>query len=212
MITQSGHLELSDGAPLGCVPDVYYLAFIGTDGSGFDYRDNTVTRDDLPCGPDVFSEYEAQSESAAYIGNAGHYEYAVQYPVFQDGEFIDDICIGLSISARINMLLGPVVEHLDQCPTEEITVDHLKKAVSDGKQSQVILVTSRSGGSDMLDMANKLHEIALGPHIALLCKSDWIVSEKQADYPQRPEEIGLRDILMSYRQLHENPAFPWDSR
>ncbi|MCH3942485.1 MAG: ATP-binding protein [Atopobiaceae bacterium] len=84
--------------------DVYYLAYLGTDGTGFDSEGNSVTLGSLPCGPDAFTDTSYEQESTAYIGNTGRYEYMVQYPITSGGELMGDFYIGVSVTAQFNYL------------------------------------------------------------------------------------------------------------
>jgi signal transduction histidine kinase/CheY-like chemotaxis protein len=84
--------------------EVYYLAFISADGTGFDYRNEDITRMDLPFDSTQVGDYQAPYESAAYIGNTGRYEYCRQVPVMDNGRLVGDYYIGLSVNAQFNYL------------------------------------------------------------------------------------------------------------
>lgn len=84
--------------------EIYYLAFIGTDGKGFDYRGESITRADLPFEDDENLDLDSTFDSDAYIGNTGRYEYCRQYPAMDGNMLVGDYYIGMSVNAQFNYL------------------------------------------------------------------------------------------------------------
>jgi hypothetical protein len=106
---------------------IYYVAFISADGNGFDYRGNSITREDLPFENDGNFDLNSIFDSDAYIGNTGRYEYCRQYPLKDGDTLVGDYYIGMSVNAQFNYLKN--TNYQVYISGEEIREDHRKRRI-----------------------------------------------------------------------------------